>query len=261
MKNIFPLSFPRRPACPVGRRASIKKITRLYTSACVFAVSILLFLPIMALGADDITFTPQVTIPGTSDFANQKEIIVSDSLIGDYISAFFNFAVPGTAILAVVMMMYGGVIWLTSGGSTERISQAKQYVSGAISGMVLLLASYLILNTVSPDLVSLQFPTIVSPEKPAPKLPVPDICCYTAGGGFTIMPVQKNKVERCDGTIVDIVYCQEKVIPNTCRVSLRTSGDGCHRCFNYTDYNDPYEALCGVMAPDQFCCCEALWAC
>ncbi|PIW78866.1 MAG: hypothetical protein COZ99_04230, partial [Parcubacteria group bacterium CG_4_8_14_3_um_filter_48_16] len=152
MKNIFPLSFPRRPACPVGRRASIKKITRLYTSACVFAVSILLFLPIMALGADDITFTPQVTIPGTSDFANQKEIIVSDSLIGDYISAFFNFAVPGTAILAVVMMMYGGVIWLTSGGSTERISQAKQYISGAISGMVLLLASYLILNTVSPDL-------------------------------------------------------------------------------------------------------------
>ncbi|GEM_PF-4699255 len=213
MKNIFPLSFPRRPACPVGRRASIKKITRLYTSACVFAVSILLFLPIMALGADDITFTPQVTIPGTSDFANQKEIIVSDSLIGDYISAFFNFAVPGTAILAVVMMMYGGVIWLTSGGSTERISQAKQYISGAISGMVLLLASYLILNTVSPDLVSLQFPMIKNALPEPPKLP--DICCYTVDGGLTIMPVQENKVARCDGAIVDIAYCQKGIIPDT----------------------------------------------
>jgi len=260
MKNIFPLSFPRRPACPVGRRASIKKITRLYTSACVFAVSILLFLPIMALGADDITFTPQVTIPGTSDFANQKEIIVSDSLIGDYISAFFNFAVPGTAILAVVMMMYGGVIWLTSGGSTERISQAKQYISGAISGMVLLLASYLILNTVSPDLVSLQFPTI---KNALPELP--GMCCYTTEGRLTVMAEQENKIARCDGTFVDIAYCQERVIPSTCTLSFRniTLDAGHHKCFDFTNYNDYnsylYRALCGAMAPDEFCCCETVF--
>jgi len=128
----------------------------------LFIVLFFLFIsPLVAFGAE-VNFKPQITIPGNNNFQTGNTIPLGDgsNLIGDYISAFFNFAVPGTAILAVVVMMYGGLVWLTSGGSVERIGVAKQYISGALSGMVLLLASYLILNTVSPDLVSLQFPDI-----------------------------------------------------------------------------------------------------
>ncbi len=123
--------------------------------ALVFMVAFFLLSPLAVFAADALKFSPRISIPGSGRFSEGSNVEVSDSLIGDYISAFFNFAVPGTAILAVIMMMYGGIMWLTSGGSMERIGKAKEYITGAISGMVLLLASFIILNTISPDLVTL----------------------------------------------------------------------------------------------------------
>jgi len=57
-------------------------------------------------------------------------------------------------ILAVLMIAYGGVVWLFSGGASDKIGHAKELITGAIIGLVLALGSYFILNTINPKLVN-----------------------------------------------------------------------------------------------------------
>jgi len=77
---------------------------------------------------------------------------VSIPWIGDYIAAVYRFAVPAGAILATIIIMIGGVIWLTSGGA-DRLSTAKEWIGNATIGLVLLVGSYVVLNLINPDLV------------------------------------------------------------------------------------------------------------
>ena len=86
--------------------------------------------------------------------------------IGKYISTVYTWGLSVVGILAVVMMMIGGLIWTTAGGSATHIATAKQYIGGAISGLVLLLVSYLLLETINPELVSLK-PLKIKPTSEA----------------------------------------------------------------------------------------------
>ncbi len=80
---------------------------------------------------------------------------VSIPWIGEYIAAIYRWAVPVGAILATVVIMAAGVIWLTSGGAGT-LSTAKEWITNAVIGLLLLVGSYVILNIVNPDLVRLQ---------------------------------------------------------------------------------------------------------
>ncbi len=73
--------------------------------------------------------------------------------IADYIQEIYKYAIGVVAILATVVMMIGGVVWITAGGNQTRVGEAKQYISGSLTGMVLVFCSYMILNTINPDLV------------------------------------------------------------------------------------------------------------
>ncbi|MCK5510508.1 hypothetical protein KAI65_03120 [Candidatus Parcubacteria bacterium] len=73
--------------------------------------------------------------------------------IADYIQAIYKYAIGVVAILATVVMMIGGVVWITAGGNQNRVGEAKQYISGSLTGLVLVFCSYMILNTINPDLV------------------------------------------------------------------------------------------------------------
>ncbi|OGM00743.1 hypothetical protein A2480_02710 [Candidatus Uhrbacteria bacterium RIFOXYC2_FULL_47_19] len=78
------------------------------------------------------------------------------SWLAEYISGMFRYAIPVAAVLAVVMMMIGGLQWLTSAGDSGRVGAAKKRIIGAAIGLALLLGSYLLLYTINPNLVSLR---------------------------------------------------------------------------------------------------------
>ncbi len=50
--------------------------------------------------------------------------------------------------LSLVMFIYGGVLFLISGGGSEKITQAKKIIVAAIIGLVIVFASYLIIKFV-----------------------------------------------------------------------------------------------------------------
>lgn len=134
------------------------------------AMSILAFpSPAMAQSKTDsvksLDFTPQVSIPdsnfnrgastsvGTYNSATGK---IDSTLLAKYIGAIYNYGLAIAGILATIMLMGAGVIWLTSGGDSGKVSQAKNLISGSIAGLIILVISWVILNTINPELVNLQ---------------------------------------------------------------------------------------------------------
>ncbi len=68
-------------------------------------------------------------------------------------SKIFLWAIGIGAILAFGVITYSGVIWSLSGISEEK-SHAKDYIFGAIQGLVLLIVAYVILYIINPGLVT-----------------------------------------------------------------------------------------------------------
>jgi hypothetical protein len=79
--------------------------------------------------------------------------------IVDYIKTLYLFGMGIAGILAMAMIIVGGFQWM-GGGSITSTRAAKSRVSNAVLGLVLLLAAYLILNTINPALVNLKEPYI-----------------------------------------------------------------------------------------------------
>lgn len=77
--------------------------------------------------------------------------------LGQYIQVIYVWAVRIAAVLAVVVIMVGGLLWLTSGGA-ERLGKAKELIGNAVIGLLITVGSYLILQTINPDLVRLSLP-------------------------------------------------------------------------------------------------------
>lgn len=102
-----------------------------------------LFVQIPGINLTDI----QVTTTGSGQ--------INVPWISQYIIGIYKYSMGFAAILAVIVVMIAGFMYLTSAGNQQRIGQAKNFIIGAISGLVILASSYLILNLVSPQLTEL----------------------------------------------------------------------------------------------------------
>ncbi|PIR66577.1 MAG: hypothetical protein COU51_03505 [Parcubacteria group bacterium CG10_big_fil_rev_8_21_14_0_10_36_14] len=89
----------------------------------------------------------------------------------DYIPRIYTYLVSIVSIVAVIMIMIGGLQYLTSvgnpraissakGGNPGAINSAKERILGAIVGLFLTLGSYFLLNTINPALTQLKLPEI-----------------------------------------------------------------------------------------------------
>ncbi|MCI5051435.1 MAG: D-alanyl-D-alanine carboxypeptidase family protein [Candidatus Pacebacteria bacterium] len=81
---------------------------------------------------------------------------LSEFKLGDYINSLFQIALAILAVLSVVMIVVGGVQYMT----TEAIFQkeaAKGYISKAVLGLILALGIFVILNTINPRLLNINF--------------------------------------------------------------------------------------------------------
>ena len=149
------------------------EIKKLKLAALFFYFLIFLFSYDLAL-AQDSQAAPvpqiQVEIGGFQGFEQGQGWSQSGSnleidWIGQYIKAIYTYGVGVAVILAVVMIMVGGFLWLTSGGSPDRVGKAKDSITAALSGLLLALFSFIILQAVNPNLISLGPLTISQPTK------------------------------------------------------------------------------------------------
>jgi lysophospholipase L1-like esterase len=88
--------------------------------------------------------------------------------IGEYIAAMYKYAIGITGVLAGIMIVIAGLIWLTAGGSAERVSTAKSFIEGALVGLVIALTSYVLLYAINPTLTGFDALKVKFVERVAP---------------------------------------------------------------------------------------------
>lgn len=77
--------------------------------------------------------------------------------LSTYLRAVFLTGIGLAGVLAVLMIIIGGIQYIGSGMSPSVKSDAKDRITNAVLGLLLALLSWIILNTIDPNLVSLNF--------------------------------------------------------------------------------------------------------
>lgn len=148
----------------------------------------------------------QIAIPGLNDRDDQGKPVIRGGFPA-YIAAFYKFFVAALAVIAIVMVMWGGFKRIMAAGSPERVKDANDTIMGAITGVVIALLSYSLLSLVNPNLVKNFGINIekIKPETFGDWCPEPD-------------PTDPNKHYQCGD--------QATVDGRTCIGSMCPSGTG-----------------------------------
>ena len=100
----------------------------------------------------DIEFTPEISIFGLLKAG--ETYTISSTSIADYIRIIFIAFVWIVGIIAVVMVIYGGIRWIAAAGNAGQINEARSIINNAIIGVIIALTSVVLLNIINPNLTS-----------------------------------------------------------------------------------------------------------
>lgn len=80
---------------------------------------------------------------------------VSDIVGMSIVIANWIFGIVGS--LTLLMFVYGGFMFLISAGSSDKVSSAKKIITAAVVGLVIVFASYMIINFVLSRVLGVKF--------------------------------------------------------------------------------------------------------
>ncbi len=79
---------------------------------------------------------------------------VSPTNLVGYVNSMFRLFISLAVVLAVLMIVYGGFLYMSTDAITGK-KEGKEIIKRTLWGLLLLLVSFLILNTLNPDILSI----------------------------------------------------------------------------------------------------------
>lgn len=107
-------------------------------------VLIIISIPIIVVASGAAGSDPANTVQLTNPLSNQASSISVPELIGRIIKQVLG--VVGS--LALAMFIYGGLIWMTSAGSSEKVEKGKNILVWAVIGLIIIFTSYALVKFV-----------------------------------------------------------------------------------------------------------------
>lgn len=107
----------------------------------VAAISVLNFLPSASAATDLIDTTtdnPALIAGRTGGATDLKQLVLT---IVNYFLGFLG-------ILAVIMVIFGGVTYVSSAGNDDAVGKAKKIIMYALIGIIIILISFVVVNAV-----------------------------------------------------------------------------------------------------------------
>lgn len=133
----------------------------------------------LTAGAEVLQFPPggiNPSIPGSSQGTQTNPDPVG--IIGNI----FQFSLLIGGLLAFVMIVYGGIEYAASGDSGSGQKEAKDRIQQALLGLLLLAGSFVLLQTINPQLTKLEFPDLESVTGEVPLYRLSTSTPQAAGG-------------------------------------------------------------------------------
>lgn len=129
----------------------------------LFLISLLgvtLFVGIASAADINLVYKPPCLLQGEEGVFGK--CVDATSSITQYIVNIYRFGMGIAGILAVGMIVAGAVYMSISSSSVDKKSEGRDMITSALMGIGLLFGSYLILNTINPELIKLKDPAIES---------------------------------------------------------------------------------------------------
>ncbi|MBA3733102.1 hypothetical protein H0W91_01865 [Patescibacteria group bacterium] len=99
------------------------------------------------------SYTLLAPLPGTSSSGDNCTGTDCKTTLEKYLPGVFNLSIGIAAVMAFVMITFGGITYATSDAISGK-SQGKEWVTNAIVGLLLVIGAWIILNTINPQILS-----------------------------------------------------------------------------------------------------------
>ncbi len=190
--------------------------------------------------------------------------------IGEYIKSIYIYSISIVGILATVVIMIGGLIWITSMGNAARVANAKDWIGAALTGLALAMFSYVLLSIINEDLVKFKgiHPESIEAQGPTYEdtnaeiyhslaiceehCPPPDHQCEPApAGGFMCIAIYTNTepIDQSDCSLYppnsfERALCEENNPPQT--NYYQSLGENCNETTFLCDPNIGLSCINGI---------------
>jgi len=84
--------------------------------------------------------SPLKSAANTAGYSTNNEDATVEAVIATIIKAALTFL----GIVFLLLMIYGGYLWMTARGSEEQVTKAKNLITAAVIGLIIVLAAYAI---------------------------------------------------------------------------------------------------------------------
>ena len=101
----------------------------------------------------DTTYTPLAPLPGFPEEFDTLPSKTNQCPFGNYLNIMIKLVIGIAAVLAMVMIVMGGIEYMTSDLISSK-EAGKDTIKNALLGLFIALGAYLILNTINPKLLS-----------------------------------------------------------------------------------------------------------
>lgn len=118
----------------------MNRLSSFIAASCLCLLTLGALVPVTTVFAAGST-----TIPAATQLENP---LGQTTTINQFIGKLINAVLGLSGAVALVMFVWGGVQWLISGGSAEKIKQAKSTLVSATIGIVILFTSYTLVNAI-----------------------------------------------------------------------------------------------------------------
>ena len=85
---------------------------------------------------------------GLKDTACKAGLPCGDVSAVEIVAVVIQSVVGIAGVLAVIMLLYGGSLWLTSAGNEEKIKKARKLITNAVIGLVIILTAFSVSTSV-----------------------------------------------------------------------------------------------------------------
>lgn len=105
-------------------------------------------------------FDPGETFEGDEILVEETQLGDADPL--DVLGRIINIGLGILGLFFLLLMLYGGYIWMNARGNDEEVGKAKKIIIGAVIGLVIILASYGVSNFLFTNIYSTTDPEALS---------------------------------------------------------------------------------------------------
>lgn len=106
-----------------------------------------LFAGAMTLGVLGLLAVP--TIAGAAgDIPQMGDLGLGTTTLSELIKSIIQVILGFLGVIAVLIILWGGFVWMTAGGEPDKVDKAKKMIYSGIIGLVIIFAAYAIASFV-----------------------------------------------------------------------------------------------------------------